>query len=69
MTARESGSAVTALVHGSEEPLAWLVREHERSRYAGRRPPTRREVRTVVREINRAFGRAPKRVTGPAASP
>jgi len=69
MTAREFGSAVTAAVHGTEEPLTWLVREHERSRYAGHRPPTRREVRAAVRRINRVFGRAPRRLTGPSVLP
>jgi hypothetical protein len=69
MTARGFASAAAGAFPAAGEPLAWLVREHERARYAGGAPPPRRKVRLAVRAISRGFGRAPRRVSGRPASP
>ncbi len=69
MTARGFASAAAGAFPGASEPLAWLVREHERARYAGGAPPLRREVRVAVRAIRRGFERTPRRVSGRPASP
>ena len=69
MTAREFVGAASAAFPASGEPLAWLVREHERSRYAEGAAPARREVRAAVRAITRALERAHLRAPDTPASP
>jgi transglutaminase-like putative cysteine protease len=68
MTARVFTDAITPVIPGAVEPLRWLVREHERTSYAGGAPPPRREVRMAVRAVTRAIERAP-RLSGSPASP
>jgi transglutaminase-like putative cysteine protease len=55
MTARGFADAASASFPGARGPLAWLVGQHEHVRYAGRRPPARRELRRATREIRRAM--------------
>jgi hypothetical protein len=69
MTAREFAGAASAAFPASGEPLAWLVREHERSRYAEGAAPARREVRAAVRAITREIERPSRQVSGSPASP
>ena len=69
MTARKFASTVTAAFPDTHEPLTWLVREHERARYAGGAPPPRSEVRVAGRAIARALERARRPVSGTPASP
>jgi transglutaminase-like putative cysteine protease len=69
MTAREFVGAASAAFPASGEPLAWLVREHERSRYAEGAAPARREVRAAVRAITRALERAHLQAPDIPASP
>lgn len=69
MTAREFASAVTAAFHDTKEPVIWLVREHERARYAGGALPRRHELKVAVRAITREIERAPRALSGSPASP
>jgi hypothetical protein len=55
MTAREFADAAAAAFPGVQEPLGRLVREHERARYAGATPPTRKELRRMVRAVGHAI--------------
>ncbi len=67
MTAREFASAASGAFPAAREPLAWLVREHERSRYAGGLPPRRHEVKVAGRAITREIQRAPRPLSGSPA--
>jgi transglutaminase-like putative cysteine protease len=55
MTPREFEGVAAAAFPASGEELAWLVHEHERSRYAGEPEPPRRVLRHAVRRAERAF--------------
>lgn len=54
-TPRAFCDAASALFPATRAPLTWLVEEHERVRYAGRRPAAGREVRRSRRRAARAM--------------
>ncbi len=54
-TARAFAELALAAFPGSREPLAWLVAEHERSRYAGSTAPPGRLARRAARAAVRAI--------------
>jgi transglutaminase-like putative cysteine protease len=57
MTAREFARAATTIFPGMGAPLGWLVREHERYRYAQGTPVGARALRRAVRSIEASLAR------------
>jgi len=57
MTAREFASIASATFPGVNAPLGWLVREHERCRYAQGSPPGAQALRRAVRAIEGSMAR------------
>jgi transglutaminase-like putative cysteine protease len=54
-TAREFARLASAMFPAAAEPLAWLVGEHERCRYAGAPSPARSRLRPAIRAVERAM--------------
>jgi transglutaminase-like putative cysteine protease len=68
MTPRQFAGLAREAFPGTGEPLAWLVREHERACYAEGVAPSRRDVRSAVRALARAIARAPRALNGTQAN-